>query len=289
MTDLQNIPEVRIRLDIAYRGTRYHGWQRQDSVPTIQGEIETALKRIVGSPIAIRGSSRTDTGVHAIQQTAVFDTISTIPPERFTPVLNANLPLDIRILRSFQVPPQFDPISNCLRKHYCYLIDDSPVLSPFLLNAVWHYRFGALDTELMHTAVQEFLGEHDFSSFQSVGSPRKSTVRTIFDISVKRRIISPPFGIPVIALDVEGNGFLYHQVRTMVGTLTAIGNGKQPTAWVTEVLAAKDRCVAGITAPPEGLYLAGITFDPVMFPPEHDMPSQGNCGRHDVTQGERDK
>lgn len=261
----------RIRIDIAYRGTGYHGWQRQDGTATVQGEIETALQRLIGEPVEIRGSSRTDTGVHALGQVAAFNTTSTIPPERFAAAINANLPRDIRILCSREVPQEFDPIADCVRKRYCYLIDDSRMLSPFLLDAVWHYRFGRLDAETMHAAAQTLLGEHDFAGFQSQGSPRQNTVRTIFDISVKRRAMPLPFG-PLdsnnnargsnasdpIAIEVEGNGFLYHMVRNIAGTLTAVGSGKRSVDWVAEVIAAKDRSAAGVTAPPEGLYLIKI-------------------------------
>ena len=263
------MPELRrIRIDLAYRGTNYCGWQRQDGNTTVQGEIETALQRIVGEPITIVGSSRTDTGVHALHQVAVFNTSASIPPERFAPAINANLPPDIRILHSSEVSPDFDPIGDCIRKRYCYLIDDGPVLSPFLTGAVWDYRFGTLDAVAMYEAAQAFVGEHDFASFQSEGSPRQSTVRRIYDISVRRRAMPLPFGLPDadgtasqgIALEVEGNGFLYKMVRTMVGTLTAAGCGKRPIEWVPQVLAAKDRRAAGVTAPPEGLYLANITL-----------------------------
>jgi len=258
----------RIRIDLAYRGTNYCGWQRQDGCPTVQGEIETALQRIVGEPVTIRGSSRTDTGVHALHQAAAFDTVAGIPPERFALALNANLPLDIRIFRSSEVSPDFDPIGDCRYKRYCYLIDDGPVLSPFLAGTVWDYRFGTLNVDTMHEAAQAFLGEHDFTSFQSEGSPRQSTVRTMYDISVRHRAMPLPLGLPGavgttpqgIALEVGGNGFLYKMVRTMVGTLAAVGNGKRPIEWVAEVLAAKDRRTAGITAPPEGLYLVHIAF-----------------------------
>ena len=260
----------RIRLDLAYRGTNYCGWQRQEGCATVQGEIEAALYRIVGEPVTIRGSSRTDAGVHALQQVAAFTTSgSSIPSERFAPALNANLPPDIRVFRSAEVSPDFDPVGDCTRKRYCYLIDDGPVTSPFLADVVWDYRFGTLDTDAMHTAAQTFLGEHDFASFQSEGSPRQSTIRRIYSISVKRCAMPLPFGPPglhdenlpqVIAFEVEGNGFLYKMVRTMVGTLAAIGHGKRPVNWVTEIIAAKDRRAAGITAPPEGLYLTSITF-----------------------------
>lgn len=258
----------RIRIDITYRGTNYRGWQRQDGTPTVQGEIEAALRRLVGEPVMTRGSSRTDTGVHALDQVAAFDTTSTIPPERFAAAINANLPADIRVLHSREVSPEFDPIGDCVRKRYCYLIDDGPILSPFLRGLVWDYRFGRLDVEAMRAAAQYFPGEHDFASFQSQGSPRRSTVRTIFDISVARR--PAPGLMPVvdegnetsnvIAICVEGSGFLYHMVRTMAGTLAAVGSGKRPPDWIADVIAARTRCAAGINAPPDGLYLVGMTF-----------------------------
>lgn len=266
----------RIRIDITYRGTNYRGWQRQDGTPTVQGEIEAALRRLVGEPVMTRGSSRTDTGVHALDQVAAFDTTSTIPPERFAAAINANLPADIRVLHSREVSPEFDPIGDCVRKRYCYLIDDGPILSPFLRGLVWDYRFGRLDVEAMRAAAQYFPGEHDFASFQSQGSPRRSTVRTIFDISVTRRATSDLFAAPapndptgetsdvmtsgVIALRVEGSGFLYHMVRTMAGTLAAVGSGLRPVDWIAEVIAARDRRAAGINAPPDGLYLVDMTF-----------------------------
>ncbi|MCL2119638.1 MAG: tRNA pseudouridine(38-40) synthase TruA [Planctomycetaceae bacterium] len=260
----------RIRLDLAYRGTNYCGWQRQNHCATVQGEIEVALHRIVGEPVTIRGSSRTDAGVHALHQVAALNTTgSSIPSERFAPALNANLPPDIRVFRSMEVSPDFDPVGDCTRKRYCYLIGDGPVTSPFLAGVVWDDRFGTLDADAMHTAAQTFLGEHDFASFQSEGSPRQSTVRRIYNISVKRCTTPIPFGplglhnenLPqVIVFEVEGNGFLYKMVRTMAGTLAAIGHGKRSVDWVAEVIAAKDRRTAGITAPAEGLYLTGITF-----------------------------
>ena len=261
--------ERRIRLDVAYRGTNYRGWQRQEGYPTVQGEIEAALRRVIGESVFIRGSSRTDTGVHALQQVAVLTTSAALPAERFAQALNANLPRDIRVLRSAEVSPDFDPIGDCVRKRYRYLISDVPVLSPFLTDAVWDYRIGPLDVETMHAAAQAFCGEHDFASFQTTGSPRRSTVRTIFDISVRRRTMSLPFGLSgihddnmpqIIVFEVEGSGFLYKMVRTIVGTLTAVGRGKQPVDGIAEVIAAKDRCAAGTTAPPEGLYLVSITF-----------------------------
>ncbi|MDR1383151.1 MAG: tRNA pseudouridine(38-40) synthase TruA [Planctomycetaceae bacterium] len=265
----------RIRLDIAYKGTNYHGWQRYYSLPTIQGKIETALEKIIGrkddgSQIWTTGSSRTDAGVHAFNQVATFNTESAIPAERFAFALNAKLPSDIRVWQSSEVAPDFHPIRNCVRKKYRYLISDSRILLPFLRDSVWDWRSSPLNDEVMHEAAQILVGEHDFASFQSCGSPRLTTVRTIFNISVQRKEFSIPFDFafpgvtsPLILIEVEGSGFLYHMVRTIAGTLTNVGkkltidDAKQ---YIQQVLDAKKRSVAGITAPAAGLYLVSIEF-----------------------------
>ena len=263
------LPERRIRLEVAYRGTHYHGWQHHDGVPTIQGTLETALERIVGTYTPIVGSSRTDAGVHALAQTAAFTTTSVIPAASFVKALNAGLPQDIRVQTAVEVPLAFHPIDDCVRKKYCYLIDDQPVTSPFLAEYAWSYRLGTLDVEKMHAASQFLAGEHDFASFQSQGAPRRSTVRTVFDVSVKRGAccelfgISPMYssrGISLIVLEITGSGFLYKMVRTVAGTLVQIGSGQRPIESIVETLVACDRSKAGQTAPASGLFLTRISF-----------------------------
>jgi len=257
------LPERRIRLEVAYRGTHYHGWQHHDGVPTIQGTLETALERIVGTYTPIVGSSRTDAGVHALAQTAAFTTTSVIPAASFVKALNAGLPHDIRVQTAVEVPLAFHPIDDCVRKKYRYLIDDRPVASPFLAEYVWSYRSGTLDVEKMHVATQFLVGEHDFASFQSQGAPRRSTVRTIFDVSVKRGVCGELPGIfptSLIVFEITGSGFLYRMVRTIAGTLVQIGSGRRSVESMIETLAACARSKSGQTAPASGLFLTGISF-----------------------------
>ncbi|MDR1493506.1 MAG: tRNA pseudouridine(38-40) synthase TruA [Planctomycetaceae bacterium] len=264
-----------IRLDIAYKGVNYHGWQRYYDLPTIQGKIETALEKIVGRKedglqIWTTGSSRTDAGVHAINQVATFNIESTIPAERFAYALNAKLPHDIRVRQSTEVALDFHPIKDCVRKKYCYLISDSQILLPFFHNYVWDWRSGQLNDEVMHEAAQMLVGEHDFISFQSCGSPRLTTVRTIFNISVQRKEFPIPFGVafpgvtsPLIVIEVEGSGFLYHMVRAIAGTLADVGKKftiDDAKEHIQSVLDAKNRSAAGMTAPAIGLYLVSIEF-----------------------------
>ncbi|MCL2349149.1 MAG: tRNA pseudouridine(38-40) synthase TruA [Planctomycetaceae bacterium] len=257
------LSERRIRLEVAYRGTHYHGWQHHDGVPTVQGQLEAELERVVGIHTPVVGSSRTDAGVHALAQTAAFTTTSVIPATSFVNALNAGLPHDIRVQTAVEAPLAFHPIDDCVRKKYRYLIDDRAVASPFLAEYVWSYRSGTLDVEKMHAAAQFLAGEHDFASFQSQGAPRLSTVRTIFDVSVQRGICCEPpgiFPIPLIILEITGSGFLYKMVRAIAGTLVQVGSGRRSVGSMTETLAACDRSKAGQTAPASGLFLTQISF-----------------------------
>lgn len=249
-----------ILLKIAYQGTNYHGWAKQENVLTIQETVETALANVVQIPLDVAGSSRTDSGVHALGQLAVFRTSSRIPAERFVPAINFYLPGDIRILQAREVSPNIDPLRTVVKKEYVYLMDDQPVFSPFLHKRVWSTGHGTLDVNRMHEAAQTLVGTHDFASFQSQGSPRNSTVRTIFRISVRRSDKEQPipFFHPLVVLSIEGNGFLYNMIRIITGTLLWVGTGHRPVTWVREVLEAVDRSQAGPTVPPDGLYLKTI-------------------------------
>ncbi|MDR1958749.1 MAG: tRNA pseudouridine(38-40) synthase TruA [Planctomycetaceae bacterium] len=256
-----------ILLEIAYQGTGYSGWARQQNVPTIQGTLEDALEKVVRQRLEVFGSSRTDAGVHALGQLAVFMTESRIPADKFVRAINYYLPDDIRILRAEEYPLDFLPLKHVWRKKYLYLIDDASIPSPFLKNRVWLTGTGTLDTEKMHLAAQHLAGTHDFAGFQSQGSPRLSTVRTVFHISVRRLAKDGEKGDglsdrPLILFEVEGDGFLYNMVRIIVGTLVETGWGKRSPDGIRDVLLAKKRSHAGLTAPPEGLYLKKIDFRP---------------------------
>jgi len=251
-----------IRLTLAYDGTDYAGWQVQPDHLTVQGVVESALERITGGPVRILASGRTDAGVHALGQVASFRTPARLTTDVLHRALNGELPPDIAILDVAQVPEGFHPIRDAVRKRYRYTIRDGPVRDVFDRRYSWHYR-RRLDADSMHRAAGQLLGTHDFAAFQTSGAPRQSTVRTIFDISVGRGRGGQS---DVITLEVEADGFLYNMVRTIVGTLVEVGRGARLETWVGEVLASADRRQAGLTAPPQGLFLLRVTYDGIDEP-----------------------
>lgn len=268
-----------IKLTIAYDGTDFHGWQFQQGNPvrTVQGVLASAMERLTGGTMEdgtfkILGSSRTDTGVHALGQVASLWTDCAIPVTSIASALNANLPGDVLVRSAEEMPENFHPIRNTERKRYRYLIQDGSLPELFLRRYAW--RMGKLtavrlDVEAMAQAARFLLGTHDFAALENVGSPRTSSVRTVLDVSVHRGFNSAenPFFLPLagspddfIEIEVESNGFLYNMVRNIAGTLTEIGRGRHSPEWVSELLASCDRSQAGPTAPPQGLYLLWIRF-----------------------------
>lgn len=242
----------RIRLTVAYDGTHYCGWQIQDNGTTIQGELNRCLEELLGQPVETIGASRTDAGVHALGNVAVFDTDSRIPPEKFSYALNQRLPEDIRIQASQEVPPDFHPRYCESEKTYEYRILNRRFSLPTqrLYSYFYHYP---LDVEKMREASSYVIGRHDFASFCGAGAQVKSTVRLVTGCSVGREG-------EMVVLRVSGRGFLYHMVRIFAGTLIEIGNGLYPPEHMQEILDAKDRGAAGPTAPACGLTLLGIKF-----------------------------
>jgi tRNA pseudouridine38-40 synthase len=275
-----------LKLTIAYDGTAYAGWQLQPGKPTIQGTLENAVAKVTGRRMSILASGRTDAGVHALGQVVGFRTESTLSPEVLRRAVNANLPHDIAVLDAAEAPEGFHPIRDAVRKRYRYTIHDGPVRNVFLRHFAWHYVFGRLDADAMRRAAAALLGTHDFSSFETSGAERKTSVRTIFDLSVERAragqggeerlgIRDCGFGIQdesdaadgktaasqdFLTIEVEANGFLYNMVRAIVGTLVEVGRGSRPEAWPGEVLVAQDRRLAGPTAPPQGLCLVKVEY-----------------------------
>ena len=242
----------RIGLTVAYDGTHYCGWQVQDNGTTIQGELNRCLEELLGQPIETMGASRTDAGVHALGNVAVFDTDSRIPPEKFSYALNQRLPEDIRIQSSQEVPPDFHPRYCESEKTYEYRILNRRFSLPTerLYSYFYHYP---LDVEKMREAASYVIGRHDFASFCGAGAQVKSTVRLVTGFSVEREG-------EMIYLRVSGRGFLYHMVRIFAGTLIEVGNGIYPPEHMQEILDAKERGAAGPTAPACGLTLLGIEF-----------------------------
>ena len=237
----------RIKLVAAYDGTAYHGWQLQPGVRTIEGELNKALCSLLGEEIQVIGASRTDTGVHALCNVAVFDTDSPIPGEKFAYALNQRLPEDIRIRESAQVEPDFHPRRCNSRKTYEYRILNAsfPIPTKRLYS---YFTYVPLDVERMQQGAAYLIGEHDFKSFCAADAVVETTVRTIYELQVERQQEE-------ILIRVCGNGFLYNMVRIIAGTLMEVGRGRLEPETVKEILDARDRQAAGPTAPACGLTL----------------------------------
>lgn len=242
----------RIKLTVAYDGTAYHGWQIQPGVPTIEGELNRALSGLLKEDIQVIGASRTDSGVHALCNVAVFDTDSRIPAEKISYALNQRLPEDIRIQKSEEEAPDFHPRHCNSRKTYEYRILNREFSLPTRrLYACFTYV--PLDVGRMGQAAAYLKGEHDFKSFCSPSAAVESTVRTVYDLTVERA------GDEVV-IRVCGSGFLYNMVRIIAGTLMQAGRGTIRPEQVKEILAARDRQAAGPTAPACGLTLIKYEF-----------------------------
>ena len=248
--------QLRYKLTLAYRGTAYHGWQRQlppggAELPTVQNVLRLALQRVVGHPVTVQGSSRTDSGVHALGQVAHFDTIRTaMPPDKIVQATNARLPVDVRVNSCEAVSPEFDAIRSTLEKAYRYVVHNAPLKDPFRGDLAFHVP-RPLDVDAMKTAAAALVGEHDFASFAKPGHGRETTVRTVLSSLVERR------GEDVV-LEFTGKGFLWHQVRIMAGTLIEIGLGRRDASAVAGMLAARDRLASGPTAAAHGLNLLWV-------------------------------
>ena len=243
----------RIGLIVAYDGTNYCGWQVQPNGITIQGELNRCLSELLGEEIETIGASRTDAGVHAMGNVAVFDTNTRIPGEKISYALNQRLPEDVRIQLSEEMPLDFHPRYCDSVKTYEYRILNRrfPVPTERLYSYFYHYK---LDVEKMRAATSYLIGRHDFASFCGSGAQVKSTVRTIRSIEIERYE-------DMITIRISGEGFLYNMVRIIAGTLIEIGNGQYPPERMKKILDARDREYAGPTAPARGLTLLGIQFE----------------------------
>lgn len=243
----------RIKLVVAYDGTNYCGFQVQKNGPTIEGELNKALSELFLEKIQVIGASRTDSGVHAYCNVAVFDTTARMPAEKMIYALNQRLPEDIRVQSSEEVDKEYHPRHLDSRKTYEYHIYNGAVQNPMKrLYALWNYR--PLQVDKMKEAATYLVGEHDFKSFCSADTAVESTVRTIYELSVEED------GEDMV-IRVCGNGFLYNMVRIIAGTLLEVGKGKIMPKEVQTILGAKDRQKAGPTAPAHALRLVKYEFD----------------------------
>ncbi len=266
-----------IGLKIAYDGTNFRGWQRQpNNIRTVQGTIESVVESLVfpeGTPISLRpeksdwpvievpGSSRTDAGVHALGQVAMFRTARTIRPRSWAGAINSRLPSDIRIIESWQASDDFNPIGDTKRKRYRYCIFEGKNLHGdlFLRSHAWGVR-GTMDLDLMRQAASKLIGTHDFYGFANSGGKRNDTVRTILDVSIDTAVC-PYTGVKLVIIEVEGTGFLYNMVRIIAGTLAEIGTGKRSIDCIDQMIQNRNRSLGGITAPPAGLFLVQIWYE----------------------------
>ena len=243
----------RIKLTVAYDGTHYHGWQFQPGSPTIEGELNRHLSELFKEDIRVIGASRTDSGVHALCNVAVFDIKARIPAERIAYAMNQRLPEDIRIRKSEEVSADFHPRKQATRKTYEYKILNEEFLNP-VERLYAHFTYVPLDEKKMQEGANYLIGEHDFASFCAAGSTAETTVRTIYDITVERKDT-------MISIKVTGNGFLYNMVRIIAGTLMEVGKGRYVPEYVKTILEGKDRTLAGPTAPAKGLMLYNYHFE----------------------------
>ena len=243
----------RIMIMVAYDGTAYHGWQLQDGQITIESVLNEAISKLLKEEIHVIGASRTDSGVHSLGTAAVFDTETRIPAEKLCYAINQGLPEDIRVLSSREVRPDFHPRKCSSHKTYEYVICNSPVYQPVgrLYSYFYHYP---LDEEKMNEACACLMGEHDFTSFCSIGTQAKDFVRTMEEARVWREG-------EMVHFRIRGTGFLYNMVRILAGTLIEIGGGKREASDMKKILDARDRNAAGPTAPAQGLTMLEIEFE----------------------------
>ena len=248
-----------LKLILAYDGTDFSGWQVQPECSTIQGTLASAIGRITGEKVLPQGSGRTDAGVHALEQVATVATESVIPAANLAVALNDILPAAIRVLDVREVPPDFHARKSARAKSYRYRIYRNTVCPPFLARYVWHYPY-PLNEDAMCTAAPLVEGEHDFSSFAAVDPERgldgdqPSNVRRVFSSTWRRD------GDEFI-YEVRGNGFLHHMVRNLVGTFLLVGKETLEPEDVIKILRAKNRSVAGATAPGSGLCLVSVEYN----------------------------
>ncbi len=245
----------RIVLGIEYDGSKFYGWQSQSGRRTVQDELERALSIIANQPVRVICAGRTDTGVHALEQVVHFDTPVQRDLHSWLMGANSQLPDDVRITWARPAVDDFHARYSAIARFYRYIILNRPMKSALLRQQVtWCYQ--PLDAEKMHRAAQTLVGDHDFSSFRAQGCQSKSPRRMMHFIEIYR-------DDEKVIIDLSANAFVHHMVRNIAGVLMEIGCGKKPIEWTQELLEVKKRELGGITAPPCGLYLAGV------FYPEH--------------------
>ncbi len=241
-----------LKLTLAYDGTSFHGWQVQPELRTVQGELQQALRKLFSHEAAVTGSGRTDAGVHAHGQVANVETIRTMDIDTVRRGAKALLPHDIRSLAVEEAAPEFHARRSARSKTYQYRIWRNPIVSPFEYRYVYGFRY-PLDETLVDRGTKEFLGTHDFTSFCATATKVEDRTRTIYEARWSRSETEWTFYI-------QGNGFLQYMVRTIVGTILDIGQGRLSPEKVPAIFEARDRRTAGPTAPASGLHLLKVEY-----------------------------
>ena len=294
ISDFRFISELpAFKITIAYDGTDFVGWQRQATGVSVQGLLEDALAELDEGAVTVVGAGRTDAGVHALGQVAAFTVKRTIAGDAVVRALNVRLPETVRVLEADEVSAEFHPQFAARSKTYRYRIWNGGVLSPFERRYAWHV-IGALDVGAMEAAARFLEGTHDFAGFRATGSEVKTTVRHVMssrvgkssttedtdrnyingghgsldrsesvasvDMNLFRDLRGSAFSGHLITYEITGDGFLRHMVRTIVGTLVEIGRGRRAPGWISELVASRDRSLAGPTAPPHGLFLTRVDY-----------------------------
>ncbi len=255
---------IKIALGIEFDGTQYHGWQKQKNAKTVQVEVEKAISKVANHKVEVFCAGRTDARVHAALQVIHFTSSANRTHVEWLCGINANLPLDIRILWVKEVPSHFHARFSALSRQYRYYIYNSRLRSALLHNNVVVYH-KELDCDKMQKAVEHWVGEHDFASFQDSQCQSPSSTRLVKQITISQ-CKNNKFN-NLIVFDITARSFLHHMVRNMVGTLLKVGTLEKPISWAKDVLEAHDRTKAGVTAPAHGLYLVNINY-----PDEFNLP-----------------
>ncbi|TAN03366.1 MAG: tRNA pseudouridine(38-40) synthase TruA [Rhodanobacteraceae bacterium] len=258
---------MRVALGIEYDGTDFFGWQRLGHGPSVQAEVESALSFVANHPVEVTCAGRTDAGVHARCQVVHFDTAAERDARAWVLGATTRLPRALAVLWARSVPDDFSARFSARARRYRYVLLNRAI-RPALEARFVAWERVPLDSSAMHAAAQALLGEHDFSSFRAVSCQARHARRCVTEISVRRD------GEHVV-VEIEANAFLHHMVRNIVGSLLEVGRGERPVAWIAELLAARDRNVAGITAMPQGLTFLGPKY-PAQWnlPPEVTLPKQ---------------